>query len=505
MRFRGTLAAFVLAACGARPAVVEPSATAAPTAASEAPEGAPQARPASTEESPARDVQVRLVSRSPEALVVDVLVVEDFGPCGSWVGDEWRPAEGSCGRVPVANASVQVASAVATLVDGVTSSDGSVRFSVEGGRALDGAVVVVDGRRYDLVGRALVDLERETSAPQAQAPTAPRSRADLESEIRVVSRLLERMRRDERRCALYQRLEATCSEYTTVCPTRRRCGASADCDGVAARRSSECTLPTSERVPEDPIAEAEPRQANSEGGTEDPVAEAEPTSTPSPVVIDHDALRLSDAYSDGVAVIRQMQRAALRPRRRRAETTPQQARTLFRFYVALAFSLRLLEVRPGDSNGAVRAWDEQWGPFLNAPLWEWSVARRRGSHDCVAPEVSALSLGQLEVQELRRGLLSPDEGLDWTLAHGLALQRVVADEAAARRSEGLSCEDLPSDSTARFSPRLNSLLTDPRVTEEMETFIYLVVAFAGEDAVQAGSPRPADTSTIRYRLPSETP
>lgn len=139
-------------------------------------------------------------------------------------------------------------------------------------------------------------------------------------------------------------------------------------------------------------------------------------------------------------------------RRGARSLSPATAREIFATVVEAASDLVVLEVEPGDANGAVRAWDRRWSDRLQG------LRRRIGSltapcvrpdwiTDCRRREACVLLSGNpaASVETARTGLYRDleEDSARPHLAVYLAARRIVADMAATRAAADLACEDLP--------------------------------------------------------------
>lgn len=131
------------------------------------------------------------------------------------------------------------------------------------------------------------------------------------------------------------------------------------------------------------------------------------------------------------------------------EVRAQTERARFEVVVQAAEDLVEIDVRTADANGELRRWDRRWGGRLRRMARRSSSIRRcMNPRSCARREVCAIdSAGAaLEVRTTRASVLEEyarEQAVPSTIA-SLASRRLVADEAARRRAERLSCEDLPA-------------------------------------------------------------
>ena len=166
-------------------------------------------------------------------------------------------------------------------------------------------------------------------------------------------------------------------------------------------------------------------------------------------------------------------------------------RSDFLTVLTAAAELRELNVQPGDANGSVRRWDREWDRRLQR--------LRTGSHmhrecmnlrpSCDEKERCALAPASLAAAtSLSRSNVfrEPDQwslNLTWQT---LAARRLVADEAARRRGQGLSCEDIPGPNSVLFDcvgcrvPETTEVLLPP-ATAEVVKQLWSVAQQDGND------------------------
>lgn len=127
--------------------------------------------------------------------------------------------------------------------------------------------------------------------------------------------------------------------------------------------------------------------------------------------------------------------------RRSARISVARSRTLFDSMDSAWRELRALDVQPADANGAVAAWDRTWERRVARADREMGGACFDTGSECEAVERYVLGCNMPgDVALARSGIFNPeaDDGHD-----PFAWRRAIGDEAARRRAEHLSCEDLP--------------------------------------------------------------
>jgi hypothetical protein len=128
------------------------------------------------------------------------------------------------------------------------------------------------------------------------------------------------------------------------------------------------------------------------------------------------------------------QRGSARPSRTRARSHFDAMESAWR-------ELRALEVQPADANGAIAAWDRAWARRVARAERDTGGACFALADDCASVEVYVLGCNMVgDVAGARASIFNPEAVDDHD---PFAWRRAVADEAARRRAERLSCEDLP--------------------------------------------------------------
>jgi len=187
-----------------------------------------------------------------------------------------------------------------------------------------------------------------------------------------------------------------------------------------------------------------------------------------------------------------------------------QAEQLFAQAKRAAEDLGRVEIRPGDANGQLRAWDRQWSRFV-AGLDALSTSATCGDFgedvECSRRAVEALMCGLNHDLELARGAVFYDEALQGALRDlpwKIAARRAVANEAMRRESAHLSCEDVESiwDAQRRLAAEERRARSqepasddaDPNATDDASRD-----SLAPGDATRQSTPAPAP------RAPTATP